>query len=131
MLHNIDDFGVLFPGIVNYASKLIDNTVQAGNIQQVGHIEVSDRSDNLFDKRYFFLTIFDNWAFGGINTFFNNGDGNGKGSMVWYQSPIWMNRVVVKFAWPTTKEYEVNDRVWIIDIIRISSQNRVSSEWKF
>jgi len=59
VLCNVDDFGVLFPGIVDHTSELVNDTVQAGNIWQVGYIKVSDRSGNLFDKRYFLLAIFD------------------------------------------------------------------------
>ena len=59
MLRNIDDLGVLFPSTVDYTSKLIDNSVQTGNIQQVGCIEISDRYGNLFDKGCFLLAIFD------------------------------------------------------------------------
>jgi len=59
MLHNVDDLGVLFPSIVDCASKLIDDFVQTGNIQHVGYIEISDRYGNLFDKGHFLLAIFD------------------------------------------------------------------------
>ena len=97
-LCNVDDFEVLFPDIVDYTSKLVDNTVQAGNIRQVGHIEVSNRSSNLFDKEYFLLAIFDDRAFGSINTLFNDGNGDGKRSIVQCQLPIQINKVVVKFT---------------------------------
>jgi len=32
ILHNVDDLGVLFLSIVDHTSKLIDNSVQTGNI---------------------------------------------------------------------------------------------------
>jgi len=82
MLYNVDDLGVLFPSIVDRTSKLIDDSVQTGNIQQVGCIEISDRYSNLFDKGHFLLAIFDDRAFGCIDAFFNDGDGDGKRSMV-------------------------------------------------
>jgi len=82
MLRNIDDLGVLFPNTVDCTSKLIDNSVQTGNIQQVGHIEISDRYGNLFDTECFLLAIFDDQAFGCIDTFFNDGDGDSKRGMV-------------------------------------------------
>jgi len=82
MLCNINDFRVLFPSIVDHASKLIDDSVQTGNIQQVGHIEISNRYSDLFDEGHFLLAIFDDKSFGCIDAFFKNGDGNGKRGMV-------------------------------------------------
>lgn len=121
MLQDIDDFRILFPSIVNHASELVNDSVQTGNIQQIRHIEISNGCSDLFDTRYFLLTVFNDRLFSSIDVFLNDGNGDGKMGMIQCQLPIRMDRVVVEFAWSTTKEHKINDQVWINDIIGISS----------
>jgi len=78
-------------------SKSVDDIFKSIDVVQDGYVKTFDGGNDVFDEGHFFFAILDNGALGRINILFNNSDSDGERSMIRYETPIWMNQIIVQF----------------------------------
>ena len=94
---DVDDFWVLFPCFFDGFSKWINDIFKWIYVSQVASVDSFDILDQVFDERFLFHTFFDNWVFPIVNVLFHNWYSDSKRGIIWEQSPIRMNDIVVQF----------------------------------
>jgi len=83
-------------------------------------IDIFDRYNEFLNKSGFFVTVFDQSSFFCLNTFFKDRNIDGDWSMVRQQPPIQMDMMIVEFRRIWTKKDEINDRICLSRVVRIS-----------
>lgn len=97
MLGDINNLWMLLPHSLHKVSKIEDTYLKWLNIQNIISIDWFDDSNEFLNKQLLFIAVFNNHIFLGLEVLFNNWDGDGKRSIVWYETPLQLDQVTIEF----------------------------------
>ena len=121
MSGNVDILWMIVPGWFWYFCVFLNNEFKRILVEDCWSVDISKAFYEVENNFFLFFTILYNSMSFVLDELFSKQNINDKGSMIWWILQIEENGMIINFDRVWLKKEEINDWIYIIDIVGIKS----------